>query len=586
MLALVFILPLCAALACMALDRVFPTRWTAYVAAGALALAGILVAILRFQGDLPLVLVDREWVALAQRPIRLLLQLDTANWLLVALTLGGGACAMLMLGLALPSELRRFGGLPATLLLALLATLLGLMSEDPLLQPVAWMLSALLTCTVLRASGALTGSDAPLIIALTGAAGAIILLSAVLVLEFADPGVPPTAALLCYLVASLLVIGAAPFHAAIGALADAPATLSGALVALGLPLLGAWSLMRFIAEQGALIPAEWRLALALLGLLTLLGCAAGAARATLARRLMTWQFGAQMGLFLLALSHPGGAATIIAPAVLLCAVLTTLVTALVVAILERRAGTDDLTLIENPSQLLLPGLALLISGAAAVGVPGTWGFWSRSWLIEQALQSDPWLVPVVLAGSALLAQSYFAPLALLWRAAHPLRPARPAAQSWPNPAAIICPLIVMLPLLVFGIMPQLAIDGWLGTGQTALAPEALFSPPDLSASWVPLVHGGAALLLVALPLAALRRRLRRPESDTDARVSGAPLPVALGESLGWLAWLSAPSAALNLVWEALLRFSQASIQLFARFEERYYLAGLMIALIIVILVFI
>jgi Ni,Fe-hydrogenase III large subunit len=85
MLTPLFILPLLIALLCLALDRRVPTRRLGITAAAALLVcsAGLLVA--RMQGQLPLVLINRTWMALDDRTIPILLVLDLANWLFVLL---------------------------------------------------------------------------------------------------------------------------------------------------------------------------------------------------------------------------------------------------------------------------------------------------------------------------------------------------------------------------------------------------------------------------------------------------------------------------------------------------------------------
>src|SRR5205085_669143 len=80
---------------------------------------------------------------------------------------------------------------------------------------------------------------------------------------------------------------------------------------------------RFAVGQGSSLPPIWRIGLLLVGLLTLLACAAGALGTTRVRSLVGWQFGAQIGLVLLALAQsaaklPAGAA---APATIAAALL-------------------------------------------------------------------------------------------------------------------------------------------------------------------------------------------------------------------------------------------------------------------------
>src|SRR5207247_5010490 len=127
-----------------------------------------------------------------------------------------------------------------------------------------------------------------------------------------------------------------PFHALVDEGAAAPAPLAGLIWSLGLPLLGGYALIRFAAGQAGALPQAWRLAVTLLGMLTLLVCAAGAPSTTRVRRLIGWQLSAQMGLMFVAVGQGGVALAVVAPALLANAAATTLACSIAVAILERR----------------------------------------------------------------------------------------------------------------------------------------------------------------------------------------------------------------------------------------------------------
>jgi formate hydrogenlyase subunit 3/multisubunit Na+/H+ antiporter MnhD subunit len=189
------------------------------------------------------------------------------------------------------------------------------------------------------------------------------------------------------------------------------------MLPLGLPLLGSYALIRFVAAHWEATPPIWRTGWVLLGLLTLLACAAGAAGTTRLRQLIGWQFSAQIGLMLLSFGLHRDLPPLAVPVGLLInATLTTLACYLATAALERRAGTDDLAEIGARGPLILPGLAFLVGAASAVGLPGTWGWWSYRELLDTARTEAPWLIPPLLAGSALRLMSYVAPLAAFWRA--------------------------------------------------------------------------------------------------------------------------------------------------------------------------
>jgi hypothetical protein len=106
--------------------------------------------------------------------------------------------------------------------------------------------------------------------------------------------------------------------------------------------------------------------------------------------------------------------------------------------------------------------------------------------------------------------------------------------------------------------------------------------PDLQAQ---ILCGLAALLMVTLPFVARSGR-RSPSVDSQPRQAGVVSPSALGESLRGLAWVAAPEEAFGSVWQGLLRLSRGLRRGLALFEQRYYLAGLLIAMILVIMLFI
>jgi NADH:ubiquinone oxidoreductase subunit 4 (subunit M) len=568
MFTLIFALPFAIALVCLGLNNLVQTRWLGLASAGALVIsAGTLLL-----APQPVAMPDRIWAMLGDYPVRLALAFDAVSRPLALLALGGGALALLTLALAIPADLRGFGGLFAALLLALLSIVAGLANQEPLLLPFAWALAALLSFAALRASGAQVSVDSLPASLLGGLAGAL------LVLALATPGVPfGSAVLACWTLAALLAVGAPLFHATFDELAAAPAALVGALLPLGLPLLGSYALIRFVADHWDAIPLTWRTAWVLIGLLTLLACAAGATGTTRIRQQIGWQFSAQLGLIFISFGLHRDLPPLAAPIGLLVnAILTALACYLAAAALERRAGTDDLAEIGAHGPLILPGLAFLVAAASAVGFPGTWGWWSYRDLVDAARSEGFWLIAALLAGGALRLVAYAAPLVAFWRTSD----APVARRGWPTTVALVCPIVAILPLLVWGVAPQLAWNGWLGRItsmlRTDIPPAAA---PDMVTQTIVVL---AALALVALPLVALRGRRRRVPSEPEPRNAALLTPEALGQSLRGLAWLADPASLYHNLWSALLGLSRGAARLLAMFEQRYYLAGLMIAVIVVI----
>jgi len=256
LLALAFMLPPVAVLACLGLNRFISTRWCAFGTALGLAFAAACLVGVRISGQ-SMALIDLPLFELTERAIHLSLRLDPINWPITIVILAGGALMVAALGFALPADLRGFSGLPATLALVVVTTLLSMATTDPILRPVAWMMAVFASATALRASGALADSDAPLIVALAGVVATMLLLATGLLIT---SGVPlSTMALLCLTIACLLLLGCAPFNAVAGAMSEAPAGIGGALLALGLPLVGGQTLLTMMTEVG--FPAPWRTAL-------------------------------------------------------------------------------------------------------------------------------------------------------------------------------------------------------------------------------------------------------------------------------------------------------------------------------------
>ncbi len=576
MLTLIFILPLSAALICLALSRLIPTRWLGIGASIAmLAAGGILLD--RGRVELPLTVINHTWAMIGDLPIHLGLRFNAANWPFALLTLFGGGLAIFALSMSLSHDLRGFGGLLAALIVSLLATIGGLAIEDLVILPVFWMAGAIGAFITLRASGAFNAQETPLAPVIAGGISALALLGAALLTNETPAGEPlPPIALICWLLVAMLASGAPPFHATIRVTSTAPAALAGVILALGLPLLSGYALIYFVATQGMLLPFVWQLMLAMFGVLALLGSAAGALGSTRARELVSWQFSAQMGLVLIATALGGTA--VAAPALLFNTAITTLVATLGVAVLERRAGSDDLSEPATHGTLIFPGVAMLVAAASAIGAPGTWGMWARIWLFDELMRTTPWAIPLLLAGSALLAISYIAPIAVFWRG-H-VRTAGGVAAA----AGLTAPLLAALPLIILGVAPQLAWDGWMASAQITLFHGEPGIPPALPDTTVQIACGAAALALLALPLVGARRLTRHQPQEREQPV-GIFMPVALGQSLRPLARLADPDG-FQYIWNLLLQFSGLIRQALALFERRYYLAGLLLAMIIVILIFV
>jgi hypothetical protein len=189
-------------------------------------------------------------------------------------------------------------------------------------------------------------------------------------------------------------------------------------------------------------------------------------------------------------------------------------------------------------------------------------------------------VALLLSGGVLRLAAYAAPLAAFWRTSE----APATRRGWPSTIALLCPVITILPLMIWGVAPQLAWNSWLaGIAGTIRTDIPAAAAPDMLTQIAIVL---AALALLALPLVALRRRQRRTPSEQEPRNIALLTPEALGQSLRGLAWIADPTTLYHYAWRALLGLSRSAAHLLAMFEQRYYLAGLMIAVIVVVMLMI
>jgi hypothetical protein len=551
MMYIAVLLLLFAPIACLVLNRLLATRILMFGCAAVFAIALIWMLYAHMSGAAS-VIADFPFAELAATPIRVVIEILPSQWPLIVVFLCLAVAVFVAVGFALPGDLRGFAGMPAALTMLLTTILVTIANQEPLIDPILLMV-AVLCCTItLRASGGNTDADSPLIVLLAGAFAFVLLLAS----QYAG-GVWGFA--FCVM-ACLLLIGSAPFVSVGIAIGDAPAGIGGILLGIGLPLMGSTILLRHLALG---YPESAGMLLTVIGIITLFAGAARALSETHGRRVVAWQHGAQYGLFFVAAAQGGTLLATIAPLLLIISACVTVSSSFAIATLEQRSGTDDIAAQPALEPALLPGFALLIAGAAAIGMPGTLGLVVRIELFQQLTQTGQiWAGGLLLAGSTLLLISYIVPLASLWRGITQIRLFVPNL----NRLVQLLPLVMISPLMVGILNPP-----WLG-GPDLLLPTQL-----------------AMLLgifsLFAVPLVLLRFLPSVAPAHPDEQAAGAMMPTALAESLAGIAWLAAPHAALNLGWLGLLQLSKSSAWLFAWIERRYYLAGLTIALIVVVFIF-
>lgn len=570
MILLAFILPLMGVVVCLALSRFVASRLIGLVAAATLLLSAILMIAGRFARDLPLIVADAAWLVWNDASWRIALVVDPLGWSMAMLVYAGGALGLLGSALALPSDLRGFGGLFAALLLALGMAAIGACSPvlpalafAPIIAGIAWFFA-------LRVSGALPGSDAPLVLVLTGGFAALILLAIILIERADSAGALSTLIVAGILASAWILCGLAPAHTSLVAAHLAPAALA-TMAPLGLPLIGIAVLLRLLPDHLALLSPAALSGVTIAGVLAFVLAAARAVRATSLRQIVAAQLSAQIALIVVCAGCGAATFVSVAPALAVQGLMSTLALALGVAALERRSGNDDVTVlsVHPESALYVTTVGVVLAASSAVGLPGTWGFWSRFWLFDGVQTFVPWAIAPLLAGSSLLALALVAPLVRFWRAAAPSASLRRA-----HPAEMFSPGIGVL-LALMGVFPDVV---WRLVQLTPVSNAPRL--PGLAGS---IVSFSAALLWIAAPV-VLRRARERRTPPPDERLSSVLTPDTIGASLAGLAWLAAPvlpESSHTRLAQAALRIRQGLSVL----GRRYYLAAVLVALIVVILVF-
>jgi multicomponent Na+:H+ antiporter subunit A len=575
MVPLAFMLPLIGAVVCLALDRFVAARLTGLGAAGTLLFGAILMIVARLQG-LPSTVFDQPWLQWGDASFRITLVIDPLGWLLALIAFIGGALALLGAALAIPVDLRGFGRLFAALIvipgiaaIGACSPALPVLAFAPGVVGIAWFVA-------LRSSGALPGSDAPLVLALSGSAAALFLLAGLLS-DTAGAGSGSS----ILIVAGILIYvwtlcGLPPAFGSLAAAHQAPAPL--ALVApFGLPLIGIAALLRLLPDYLALWEEAYLTVLVATGILAFVLAATRALWTHSLRQLAAAQFSAQVALIIVCAGCGNDAFMHVAPALAINALLSTLGLGLSIAALERRSGADDVTaLTRHPdSALHVATTGLVVAASSAAGIPGAWGFWARLWLFDALQRTAPWAVALVLAGSSLLALAMLAPLVRFWRAA------ASSSSQWRAHPVDTLPAFVGALLALMGAAPRAVWDVALAAipGQFA-STTGMPRFPALPGSTAVII---ATLILIVAP-AALRRLRQRRSPPAEESLTAVLTPDTTGTALYGLAWLAAP-AIPEIVHVGLARVALLIRQGVAVLGRRYYLAAIVFSLIVVILVF-
>lgn len=600
------------ALLCWVLGRRVTTRRLGIGAAAicALALAGLAWASRSVR--LPAEIGGRPWVtafSILPDPVAqatLSLRPDGLSLLFATVILAGSALGILYLAQSLGVALIGYGRLWSAILLMVAGTLLGVLSSDLLLLVFGWGTALVGAALARRVVGGIEG-QLPTALSFGSISGLVLVIA---VLGFVlRPGDPTSGSFafadldaaiglgtwLPLLIATAIACGLPPFGRMLSDDEGTPPALHGVLITCGLPALAIYSLLRVLGLTLGGWPQGWLIGLMALGALGVLGGGAQALRVVRFGPLIGWQSVVQwsMVIFSLGQYQPGRPLddpfnTTVVLATLALAIGTiwsTLLGALALGHLERRSGSDA---IDGQPPLRTPlriaGLAYALAAGTAIGLPGLPGFWPRRWLLSEATAS-PLLLALWALGGGLLALSYLGPLALFWRTSEE-RPANDEDAGSQANAPVLA--LTVVPLLVLGSAPALLgrlLTPALNTIQPALNRSGLLANLGISlAAQIGLAAG--ALLVLALTM------LRRPAHQRAAwtggespdQAGGTPhAPQASGYSLragGALADLQPIFGSLSRGIEWLSGRTAWALQIFS---GRYYLTGILIAALTLIL---
>jgi hypothetical protein len=493
-----------------------------------------------------------------------------------------------MIGLihSLPYNLRNYGRLIALLLLHVSIIVIGVAAQDMPLRIFAWGMAALIGGILMRLSGSLPGSNTPLISVVGGIAGAILLLVATFWRQYIPLGALPGTLIIYWSLAAFLAMGLLPFHSYMSSLSSAPAILAVFLIPLGIPLLGVLAFIDMAATQGPLINPTWTIILVVMAILSALGCATGAIGATRLRAMLGWHASTQFALIVLVAISDSRALLLGMPLLLLNAIISTVMIALAIAYIEVRSNTDDLSQLRPRAKIGIAGVVLLIAVASSIGIPGTIGFIARWWVAEALLTQAPWVIITLLICGSLQGLAWSVALASIWRRMpRGLSAEQMIVSAIPSWGAWLGSLILAVIIFAGGIVPRFLWTLWLVPLQKRFAIDAVIAPPTLPTMEQQLALAGAAVLIVVLPLLAARTRQRQMAGPNEQTTVAVP-PQATAESLSLLTGIVRADWLLGGAWQMVIRIGGAIQWILRLGEERYYVAGLVMGLIVIVLMLI
>ncbi len=481
-------------------------------------------------------------------------------WLLCAIIISGGLAS------TFGRTTRAFGLVFAGLLILVLGGLLTIFSATPigvwLGLGTTWMGGTIMQQTTTAHNREATLSGLPILVL----ALAVLVYAATPTLAGAQVLGGP------WLAGCALLIGLAPRW---GTTTTAPLLVRAPTTALGLPLLSGYLFVRYATETAPTWSQQTTAAVLLVGVSGLL---LGAVNAVAARRLMeafSGQLVAQLALLAVTFGTGQPAAGPIAIGLLAHTAVTSTSIALAAGQLERVTRDDRFaTLPPLPQPLRRAGIAYGLAAMSCAGLPPLLGYALRRVVLLLA-PAQPWLPPVLLAGSTLLALSYLPTLVAFFR--------RPAFRS---PLAAVeqrgggWPLLLMTGLLLGGLVPD-NIWQWILGDPSVTGPQA----PPLAA----IISTAVTTLIVLLAFGLVNRALRHPRPGVQFG-GGEPLDEEPGWTLPFVAlramlWpLVVPEPGpLHALWQWLACQRERFSAPWHLLERRYYLALVVVSLITVLL---
>lgn len=551
-------------LAAVLFSRITATRYLGFAAGAAALFAAVALVFGPIETPAPLVLLELGAMQATVLPVIGLQMRALAIVLLIS-----AAAAQGLLAAALPTSLRGFGAIFGWGQLALTATLISLATPPySVLMPLMWAVAALAAHAARISSGA-DGNDDGLPTNLVAAALSIVAVSGLVAWRAALPAteLPPTALGLSAIAAALALVGAAPFTSARAPFASAPLPLQLLLGSVVLPTLGLGMLLQFLAALPR-IPVLWSGSLLAVGLAGALAAALAALTATRLRLLVLWLSAAQIALVVAALAVGDPLAVLAAPSLLAGALLSSVILTAAATVYERQVGTD--ALYSQSSVAVSPwfGLIWLLGVLAAVGVPPFFTYWGRRWLFEALAAQYEWLIWILPPAGLLLLMAGLWPLG---RFVLPLQ----RRVGLLLPFEFLVGLLAALVLVIFGLVPDLAWRAWLSW--LNYAPPAL--PVDPLSWLMGIAALGAVSLLWWVMRAPAPERAMREVDEEPTHLA----PAALVQPLRRLLAAADATPVLQVV-QSLFEAAGRLIQmLIAPFEQRYYLLGVLAALISIML---